>query len=145
MPFSAPSGGWSSPSVWGHRAAATHDLPCHCHHMAGDCSPTSPSSALVCTEMSALPCSPLMLLALSVALLTLPLSPFSHVFQGSAVCVYRMADIREVFNGPFAHRESPHHQWGAYEGRVPYPRPGVVSDFPGRQVPFALPIALLRG
>lgn len=38
-----------------------------------------------------------------------------------------MADIREVFNGPFAHRESPHHQWGAYEGRVPYPRPGVVS------------------
>uniref|UniRef100_A0A8B9J2V3 Semaphorin 3G n=1 Tax=Amazona collaria TaxID=241587 RepID=A0A8B9J2V3_9PSIT len=54
-------------------------------------------------------------------------STTSHVFQGSAVCVYRMADIREVFNGPFAHRESPHHQWGAYEGRVPYPRPGVVS------------------
>ncbi|OWK63546.1 Semaphorin-3G [Lonchura striata] len=52
-------------------------------------------------------------------------STVSHVFQGSAVCVYRMADIREVFNGPFAHRESPHHQWGAYEGRVPYPRPGV--------------------
>ncbi|NXR59921.1 SEM3G protein, partial [Rhadina sibilatrix] len=52
-------------------------------------------------------------------------STVSHVFRGSAVCVYRMADIREVFNGPFAHRESPHHQWGAYEGRVPYPRPGV--------------------
>ncbi|KFP63260.1 Semaphorin-3G, partial [Cariama cristata] len=52
-------------------------------------------------------------------------STISHVFKGSAVCVYRMADIREVFNGPFAHRESPHHQWGAYEGRVPYPRPGV--------------------
>ncbi|NXF29873.1 SEM3G protein, partial [Nyctibius bracteatus] len=52
-------------------------------------------------------------------------STVSHVFQGSAVCVYRMADVREVFNGPFAHRESPHHQWGAYEGRVPYPRPGV--------------------
>ncbi|XP_049683057.1 semaphorin-3G [Accipiter gentilis] len=52
-------------------------------------------------------------------------STISHVFQGSAVCVYRMADIREVFNGPFAHRETPHHQWGAYEGRVPYPRPGV--------------------
>ncbi|XP_057263789.1 semaphorin-3G [Pezoporus wallicus] len=52
-------------------------------------------------------------------------STTSHVFQGSAVCVYRMADIREVFNGPFAHRESPHHHWGAYEGRVPYPRPGV--------------------
>ncbi|KAI1234402.1 Semaphorin-3G [Lamprotornis superbus] len=52
-------------------------------------------------------------------------STVSHIFRGSAVCVYRMADIREVFNGPFAHRESPHHQWGAYEGRVPYPRPGV--------------------
>ncbi|KFO57990.1 Semaphorin-3G, partial [Corvus brachyrhynchos] len=52
-------------------------------------------------------------------------STISHIFRGSAVCVYRMADIREVFNGPFAHRESPHHRWGAYEGRVPYPRPGV--------------------
>ncbi|XP_057887749.1 semaphorin-3G [Melospiza georgiana] len=52
-------------------------------------------------------------------------STVSHVFRGSAVCVYRMADIREVFNGPFAHRDSPHHQWAAYEGRVPYPRPGV--------------------
>ncbi|XP_062441116.1 ubiquitin carboxyl-terminal hydrolase BAP1 isoform X4 [Rhea pennata] len=52
-------------------------------------------------------------------------STVSHVFRGSAVCVYRMADIREVFNGPFAHRDSPLHQWAAYEGRVPYPRPGV--------------------
>ncbi|NWV77960.1 SEM3G protein, partial [Dasyornis broadbenti] len=52
-------------------------------------------------------------------------STISHVFRGSAVCVYRMADIWEVFNGPFAHQESAHHQWGAYEGRVPYPRPGV--------------------
>lgn len=44
------------------------------------------------------------------------------------MCVYRMADIREAFNGPFAHKEGPDYQWGAYEGRVPYPRPGVVSD-----------------
>jgi len=73
------------------------------------------------------------------------LSPLSHVFQGSAVCVYRMADVREVFNGPFAHRESPHHQWGAYEGRVPYPRPGVVSDSPDLRVPSAPPIALAGG
>ncbi|KFO07895.1 Semaphorin-3G, partial [Balearica regulorum gibbericeps] len=79
-------------------------------------------------------------------------STISHVFQGSAVCVYRMADIREVFNGPFAHRESPHHQWGAYEGRVPYPRPGVcpskttnqprrqyssTTDFPDEVLHFA--------
>uniref|UniRef100_A0A672TZY2 Semaphorin 3G n=1 Tax=Strigops habroptila TaxID=2489341 RepID=A0A672TZY2_STRHB len=71
-------------------------------------------------------------------------STTSHVFQGSAVCVYRMADIREVFNGPFAHRESPHHHWGAYEGRVPYPRPGVprrqystTKDFPDEVLHFA--------
>ncbi|KAF3860197.1 hypothetical protein F7725_000452 [Dissostichus mawsoni] len=55
-------------------------------------------------------------------------STISNVFQGFAVCVYRMADIREAFNGPFAHKEGPDYQWGAYEGRVPYPRPGVVSE-----------------
>ncbi|XP_066499630.1 sema domain, immunoglobulin domain (Ig), short basic domain, secreted, (semaphorin) 3bl [Hoplias malabaricus] len=52
-------------------------------------------------------------------------STISNVFQGFAVCVYSMADIREVFNGPFAHKEGPDYQWGPYEGRVPYPRPGV--------------------
>lgn len=60
---------------------------------------------------------------------------YSNVFQGFAVCVYRMADIREAFNGPFAHKESPDYQWGAYEGRVPYPRPGVVSDCSERLSP----------
>lgn len=60
--------------------------------------------------------------------LYLPSLLYSNVFQGFAVCVYRMADIREAFNGPFAHKEGPDYQWGAYEGRVPYPRPGVVSD-----------------
>lgn len=72
------------------------------------------------------------------------LSHCSHVFRGSAVCVYRMADIWEVFNGPFAHRESPHHRWGAYEGRVPYPRPGVVSDSLVFQGPSDPPTALLE-
>uniref|UniRef100_A0A8C6T4V1 Sema domain, immunoglobulin domain (Ig), short basic domain, secreted, (semaphorin) 3bl n=1 Tax=Neogobius melanostomus TaxID=47308 RepID=A0A8C6T4V1_9GOBI len=61
----------------------------------------------------------------------------SNVFQGFAVCVYRMSDIREAFNGPFAHKEGPDHQWGAYEGRVPYPRPGVcpskITNQPGRE------------
>uniref|UniRef100_A0AAZ3S3H1 Sema domain, immunoglobulin domain (Ig), short basic domain, secreted, (semaphorin) 3bl n=1 Tax=Oncorhynchus tshawytscha TaxID=74940 RepID=A0AAZ3S3H1_ONCTS len=64
-------------------------------------------------------------------------STISNVFQGFAVCVYRMADIREAFNGPFAHKEGPDYQWGAYEGRVPYPRPGVcpskITNQPGRQ------------
>uniref|UniRef100_A0A8C0HCV9 Semaphorin 3G n=1 Tax=Chelonoidis abingdonii TaxID=106734 RepID=A0A8C0HCV9_CHEAB len=55
-------------------------------------------------------------------------STISNVFQGFAICVYRMADIWEVFNGPFAHKDGPDHQWAAYEGKVPYPRPGVVSD-----------------
>uniref|UniRef100_A0A8C3GA87 Sema domain, immunoglobulin domain (Ig), short basic domain, secreted, (semaphorin) 3bl n=1 Tax=Cyclopterus lumpus TaxID=8103 RepID=A0A8C3GA87_CYCLU len=64
-------------------------------------------------------------------------STISNVFQGFAVCVYRMADIREAFNGPFAHKEGPDYQWGAFEGRVPYPRPGVcpskITNQPGRE------------
>ncbi|KAG9329596.1 hypothetical protein JZ751_003508 [Albula glossodonta] len=55
----------------------------------------------------------------------------SSVFKGSAVCVYNMADILTVFNGPFAHREGPNFQWVAYQGRIPYPRPGMVSLDPG--------------
>ncbi|KAI3366681.1 hypothetical protein L3Q82_009355, partial [Scortum barcoo] len=49
----------------------------------------------------------------------------SSVFKGSAVCVYNMADILTIFNGPFAHREGPNFQWVAYQGRIPYPRPGT--------------------
>ncbi|KAL0968320.1 hypothetical protein UPYG_G00265300 [Umbra pygmaea] len=49
----------------------------------------------------------------------------SSVFLGSAVCVYSMADIRAVFNGPYAHKEGPDHRWVEYEGRIPYPRPGT--------------------
>uniref|UniRef100_A0A674CD88 Sema domain, immunoglobulin domain (Ig), short basic domain, secreted, (semaphorin) 3D n=1 Tax=Salmo trutta TaxID=8032 RepID=A0A674CD88_SALTR len=49
----------------------------------------------------------------------------SSVFRGSAVCVYSMADIRAVFNGPYAHKEGPDHRWVEYEGRIPYPRPGT--------------------
>ncbi|XP_045386002.1 semaphorin-3G isoform X1 [Lemur catta] len=52
-------------------------------------------------------------------------STVSAVFQGFAVCVYHMADIWEVFNGPFAHQEGPQQQWGPYGGKVPFPRPGV--------------------
>lgn len=54
----------------------------------------------------------------------------SSVFKGSAVCVYSMADIRMVFNGPFAHKEGPNYQWVAYTGKIPYPRPGTVSLTP---------------
>uniref|UniRef100_A0A671L854 Semaphorin-3C-like n=1 Tax=Sinocyclocheilus anshuiensis TaxID=1608454 RepID=A0A671L854_9TELE len=49
----------------------------------------------------------------------------SSVFRGSAVCVYNMADILTVFNGPFAHREGPNFQWVTFQGRIPYPRPGT--------------------
>uniref|UniRef100_A0A8C5PM40 Semaphorin 3D n=1 Tax=Leptobrachium leishanense TaxID=445787 RepID=A0A8C5PM40_9ANUR len=49
----------------------------------------------------------------------------SSIFKASAVCVYSMADIRGVFNGPYAHKESPEHRWVQYEGRIPYPRPGT--------------------
>uniref|UniRef100_A0A674K6Q6 Semaphorin 3G n=1 Tax=Terrapene triunguis TaxID=2587831 RepID=A0A674K6Q6_9SAUR len=71
-------------------------------------------------------------------------STISNVFQGFAICVYRMADIWEVFNGPFAHKDGPDHQWAAYEGKVPYPRPGVPSrqygstkDYPDEVLHFA--------
>ncbi|XP_048211838.1 semaphorin-3G [Perognathus longimembris pacificus] len=63
-------------------------------------------------------------------------STISAVFQGFAVCVYHLADIWEVFNGPFAHRDGPQHQWRAYGGKVPFPRPGVcpskMTAQPGR-------------
>lgn len=39
-----------------------------------------------------------------------------------------MQDIRAVFNGPYAHKEGPEHRWVEYEGRIPYPRPGTVSN-----------------
>ncbi|KAJ8003155.1 hypothetical protein DPEC_G00166440 [Dallia pectoralis] len=72
----------------------------------------------------------------------------SSVFRGSAVCVYSMADIRAVFNGPYAHKEGPDHRWVEYEGRIPYPRPGTcpsktydpriktTQDFPDEVVSF---------
>ncbi|XP_070611040.1 semaphorin-3D isoform X2 [Erythrolamprus reginae] len=49
----------------------------------------------------------------------------SSVFKGSAVCVYSMADIRAVFSGYYAHKESMDHRWVQYDGRIPYPRPGT--------------------
>ncbi|XP_072327037.1 semaphorin-3E-like [Scyliorhinus torazame] len=52
----------------------------------------------------------------------------SNVFQGFAVCVYHMSAIREAFNGPFAHKEGPEYHWAAYEGKVPYPRPGCCAS-----------------
>ncbi|XP_005939343.1 semaphorin-3D [Haplochromis burtoni] len=72
----------------------------------------------------------------------------SSIFRGSAVCVYSMADIRAVFNGPYAHKEGPDHRWVEYEGRIPYPRPGTcpsktydpriktTKDFPDEVVRF---------
>ncbi|KAF6313470.1 semaphorin 3G [Rhinolophus ferrumequinum] len=63
-------------------------------------------------------------------------SMVSAVFQGFAVCLYHMADIWEVFRGPFAHQDGPQHQWGPYGGKVPFPRPGVcpskMTAQPGR-------------
>ncbi|XP_077451837.1 semaphorin-3D [Stigmatopora argus] len=72
----------------------------------------------------------------------------SSIFRGSAVCVYSMADIRAAFNGPYAHKEGPDHRWVEYEGRIPYPRPGMcpsktydpriktTKDFPDEVVGF---------
>ncbi|XP_052398745.1 semaphorin-3B-like [Carassius gibelio] len=49
----------------------------------------------------------------------------SSVFQGSAVCLYTMNDIRRAFLGPFAHKEGSNYQWVPFQGKVPYPRPGM--------------------
>ncbi|XP_048650265.1 semaphorin-3B isoform X2 [Marmota marmota marmota] len=75
-------------------------------------------------------------------------SSSSGIFQGSAVCVYSMNDVRRAFLGPFAHKEGPTHQWVSYQGRVPYPRPGMcpsktfgtfssTKDFPDDVIQFA--------
>lgn len=75
-------------------------------------------------------------------------SASSDIFQGSAVCVYSMNDVRRAFLGPFAHKEGPTHQWVSYQGRVPYPRPGMcpsktfgtfssTKDFPDDVIQFA--------
>ncbi|XP_043834899.1 semaphorin-3B isoform X1 [Dromiciops gliroides] len=75
-------------------------------------------------------------------------STSSSVFQGSAVCVYSMNDVRRAFLGPFAHKEGPNYQWVSYQGRVPYPRPGMcpsktfgtfgsTKDFPDDVIQFA--------
>uniref|UniRef100_A0A3P8SZ76 Sema domain, immunoglobulin domain (Ig), short basic domain, secreted, (semaphorin) 3B n=1 Tax=Amphiprion percula TaxID=161767 RepID=A0A3P8SZ76_AMPPE len=52
-------------------------------------------------------------------------STSSSVFRGSAVCLYSMNDIRRAFLGPFAHKEGPNYQWVPFQGKVPYPRPGM--------------------
>lgn len=52
-------------------------------------------------------------------------STSSSVFKGSAVCLYSMNDIRRAFLGPFAHKEGPNYQWIPFQGKVPYPRPGM--------------------
>ncbi|CAL8319503.1 unnamed protein product [Gadus morhua 'NCC'] len=81
----------------------------------------------------------------------------SSIFRGSAVCVYSMADIRAVFNGPYAHKEGPDHRWVEYEGRIPYPRPGTcpsktydakiktTKDFPDEVVSFVRFHPLMHG
>lgn len=71
------------------------------------------------------------------ALLTAAACPTrSSVFRGSAVCVYSMADIRMVFNGPFAHKEGPNYQWMPFSGKMPYPRPGTVRTPLTPPLPF---------
>eukprot|EP00063_Salmo_salar_P015920 XP_013990755.1 PREDICTED: semaphorin-3F-like [Salmo salar] len=52
-------------------------------------------------------------------------STAGSVFKGSAVCVYSMSDIRNVFNGPFSHKHGHNYQWTPYTGKIPYPRPGT--------------------
>uniref|UniRef100_S4RG45 Semaphorin 3F n=1 Tax=Petromyzon marinus TaxID=7757 RepID=S4RG45_PETMA len=52
-------------------------------------------------------------------------STAGSVFKGSAICIYSMAEARQVFNGPFAQVEGPGYQQLPYQGKIPYPRPGT--------------------
>lgn len=52
----------------------------------------------------------------------------SDILNGSAVCVYRMEDVVRVFKGNFLHKEGPQYKWAEFTGKVPYPRPGTVSE-----------------
>ena len=63
---------------------------------------------------------------------------FRSVFKGSAVCVYAMSDIRNVFNGPFSHKHGHNYQWTPYTGKIPYPRPGTVRPCSRLCVPLLL-------
>uniref|UniRef100_A0A8C5WAL7 Semaphorin 3E n=1 Tax=Leptobrachium leishanense TaxID=445787 RepID=A0A8C5WAL7_9ANUR len=55
-------------------------------------------------------------------------STTSNIFKGYAICMYHMTNIRESFNGPYAHKEGPEYHWSMYAGKVPYPRPGSCSS-----------------
>ncbi|XP_023647165.1 semaphorin-3E isoform X1 [Paramormyrops kingsleyae] len=55
-------------------------------------------------------------------------STTSNIFKGYAVCVYSMDEVRAAFNGPYAHKERPDHHWAAFQGRVPFPRPGSCAS-----------------
>ncbi|TSN76592.1 Semaphorin-3F [Bagarius yarrelli] len=48
-----------------------------------------------------------------------------ETFFDELICVYSMADIRNVFNGPFAHKQGHNYHWTMYTGKIPYPRPGT--------------------
>lgn len=52
----------------------------------------------------------------------------SDILNGSAVCVYRMEDVVRAFKGNFLHKEGPQYKWAEFTGKVPYPRPGTVSN-----------------
>lgn len=85
-PSSAPPGECSSPSLCRHPAAATHDLPCHYHHVAAGCPATSTSSGPY-SDVS-VPVLQLMLLVPSMALLTSFTVPFQPRLPGlCCLCV----------------------------------------------------------
>lgn len=48
-----------------------------------------------------------------------------NAIGGSAICVFQMKDIDQVFRGPFKHQESINSNWlPVPENKVPLPRPG---------------------
>nr|CAH7717572.1 unnamed protein product [Callosobruchus chinensis] len=65
----------------------------------------------------------------------------NNAIGGSAICVFKMDDIQDVFSGPFKHQESINSNWlPVPEHKIPSPRPGeCVQDsrlLPDKNVNF---------
>lgn len=46
----------------------------------------------------------------------------------SAVCRYDLSALQRAFDGPYMEYQDAARKWARYEGEVPEPRPGAVSD-----------------
>lgn len=48
--------------------------------------------------------------------------------EASAVCQYNISELQRAFEGPYMQYQDTTRKWTRYDGEVPDPRPGSVSD-----------------